>query len=271
MANYAIGDLQGHLEPLKRLLDKIQYNPEKDHLWFTGDLINRGPESLQTLRFIKSLPKQTKIVLGNHDLYLLQIMYARHPKRDRDTLDDILNAPDRKELGEWLRHLPFCHYDRQLNIFMAHAGLAPMWSIEKALELNQELQDVCRSDLFYEWMSAYYQPHPPIWEDALTGLPRWQMIGDYFTRMRFTLKDGRLDWRSHDRVSHAPQGCYPWYACPTRQHWPSTIVFGHWASLLGKTGFKQVQAIDTGCHWGGHLVALNLQTLQRISSCPSPK
>lgn len=266
MANYAIGDLQGHLDPLKRLLDKIQYEPTQDVLWFTGDLINRGPDSLETLRFIKNLPSNTKVVLGNHDLYLLQILYSKHPKRYDDTLDEIIYASDCYELGEWLRHLPFCHFDESLDVFMAHAGIAPMWSIAKALELSNELEQVCRSEQFIEWMTLYFKPHPNRWDEALTNLPRWQMIGDYFTRMRFTLKDGSLDWRSHDRVSHAPQDCYPWYACPSKQPWPSTIVFGHWASLLGKTGFKHFQAIDTGCHWGGNLIALNLETLKRISA-----
>ncbi len=263
MANYAIGDLQGHLTPLKRLLDKIKYEPTQDTLWFVGDLVNRGPESLETLRFIKSLPSTTKVVLGNHDLYLLQVLYSKTPKRYQDTLDEILNAPDKDELSHWLRRLPFCHYDEKINVFMAHAGLAPIWTIQKALQLGQELEQICRTDAFFEWMNLYFNPHPHQWSDGLHGLPRWQIIGDYFTRMRFTLKDGSLDWRSHDRVSHAPEGCYPWYACPARQNWDATIVFGHWASLLGKTGFTHFQAVDTGCHWGGHLIALNLETLQR--------
>jgi bis(5'-nucleosyl)-tetraphosphatase (symmetrical) len=267
MADYAIGDLQGHYDALQRLLDKIDYCPTQDQLWFVGDLVNRGPKSLEILRFLKSLRPQPKICLGNHDLYLLFLMHQTKQQRIPELLQAIFLAPDRDELAYWLRQQDFFIHHPTLNCCITHAGIAPMWSIDKAKQLNLELKQVCQHDeIFMEWMMHYFQHRPSIWDDKLDGLPRWQIIADYFTRMRFTNYHGGLDWQSHQSLSHTPKDCYPWFACPKKETWNSRIVFGHWASLLGKTGLSSIQNIDTGYNWGGVLTALNLHNFERFTT-----
>jgi bis(5'-nucleosyl)-tetraphosphatase (symmetrical) len=267
MPKYAIGDLQGHYDGLQRLLHLIQYNPLEDELWFVGDLVNRGSQSLETLKFLSTLTPVPKICLGNHDLYLLYLIYSQNPKHVSTDLLPILTAPDKEELGFWLRQQDFFHFYKKNNIILTHAGVAPMWSRDKAQTLAEELKSVLMDDdLFFHWMRLYFNSRPSIWSDNLEGLPRWQVIADYFTRMRFTHYDGELNWVSHGGLTETPEKCYPWFACPSQIQRQETIVFGHWASLLGKTGFKKIQHIDTGFHWGGVLTALNLDNFQRFST-----
>lgn len=267
MAKYAIGDLQGHYDGLLRLLDRIQFDPKNDELWLVGDLVNRGPKSLEVLRFLSRLTPSPKISLGNHDLYLLQHLYSQRPKGQTLELQDILKAPDREELGHWLRQQAFMHEDSHAKILMVHAGLAPAWTLNTAKAIAKELKTVLTTDaMFFEWMNHYFAPHPSQWDDTLQNLTRWQVAVDYFTRIRFTDRHGQLNWTSHQGLSDTPKDCYPWFACPKRETWSETIIFGHWASLLGKTGFTKVQNIDTGFHWGGVLTALNLDNFQRFST-----
>ena len=266
MADYAIGDLQGHYDGLCRLLDKINYDPLNDGLYFLGDLVNRGSQSLETLRFIKSLQPNPKICLGNHDVYLLYLLYNNQPLDVPQQLWPILKAHDRDELADWLRRQGFLHVHGCDKTIMVHAGIAPIWSAEKAIDLAKELLQVCVSDTFYTWMNHYFNPRPTLWDDSLEGLVRWQLMSDYFTRMRFTTIQGSLNWQSHHGLHQAPKDCYAWFACPQKQDWQQTIVFGHWASLLGKTGMRKIQNIDTGLNWGGTLTALNLHNFQRFST-----
>jgi len=261
MNRYAIGDVQGHYDGLQRLLDKLG---AVDELWFVGDLINRGPDSLAVLRFLKNLQPAPKIVLGNHDLYLLYLVYAKNPRRGPDNLDAILSAPDCDELCDWLRTRDLLIEDQNLNLVMTHAGLAPMWSLEKARAISQELKLMLHSGNYHDYFNHFFAKRPAVWSDELQGRERWLVALDYLTRMRFTTAQGVLAWGSNGNISQACEHTYPWFVCPTRQMWPATLIFGHWAALMGKTGFFKFQAVDTGFGWGGLLTALNLESLQRI-------
>lgn len=263
MSRYAIGDLQGHLDGLKYLLDNLGMIEE---LWFVGDLVNRGPKSLEILRFLKNMQPRPKIVLGNHDLYLLYLMYAKTPKRGHDDLDDILKAPDRDELCVWLKAQDWLIEDKDKKLIMTHAGIAPLWSIDEAKKYALELKSYLQDDVHCrEFFTQYFSKRPSFWHENLLGLERLLVASDYFTRMRFTLYDGSLDWRHNGELKDTPSGSFPWFACPTRKTWDETIIFGHWAALGGQTGFTKFQAIDTGFCWGGHLTALNLDSFKRIS------
>ncbi|KZN13518.1 symmetrical bis(5'-nucleosyl)-tetraphosphatase [Marinomonas sp. TW1] len=265
MATYVIGDLQGCLEPLERLLKHIQYQPEHDQLWFAGDLINRGPESLDTLRFIKSLGEKTKVVLGNHDLHLLAVSYGHGTLKKGDTLTDILMASDRDDLMNWLRHQPLCHYDAELNVVMTHAGIPPCWTLEQTLELANEVEDKLQSDTVDEYFSAMYGNSPNKWQDDLVGLDRLRVITNYLTRMRFCNQNSKLDLKSKEGINTATKGFAPWFSYPSQVPEDCHIVFGHWAALEGKTQLKHIHALDTGCVWGGSLTALRLEDKERFS------
>jgi bis(5'-nucleosyl)-tetraphosphatase (symmetrical) len=261
MSRYVIGDLQGHLEKLLQLLDHLG---SFDELYFVGDLVNRGPQSLEILRFLSQMQPRPHIVLGNHDLYLLYLVYAKNPKRGRDDLDDILNAPDKFELCDWLRQQDWLIEDEKTQSIIVHAGIAPTWDIAKSKILAQELKSLLGSNACYEYFNHFFAQRACAWSADLEGIERYLVASDYFTRMRFTQYDGSLNWQSNEDLSSAPKNTYPWFACPHRQNWQQNIIFGHWAALMGKTGFSRFQAIDTGLCWGGFLTALNLDTLQRV-------
>ena len=263
MATYAIGDLQGCYEPLQRLLDLIQFDPANDHLWFCGDLINRGPQSLECLRFVKALGHRAITVLGNHDLHLLAIHFGYASSRGGDTLDAILAATDRDELMDWLRHQPLVHHDAALNWCMSHAGVPPMWSARKARRLAQEVEAVLQNDCrsFFEHM---YGNKPDLWDKHLRGQDRLRVIVNYLTRMRFIDTHGRLDLTTKEGAGAAPEGFMPWFEHPARKASDTRIIFGHWAALEGQAGTDNVWALDTGCVWGGTLTALKLETGERF-------
>ncbi len=261
MIRYAIGDIQGHYNGLMTLLEKLGHF---DELWFVGDLVNRGPHSLEVLRFLKNLKPEPKIVLGNHDLYLLYLVYAKSPKRGKDNLDSLLKAPDKDELCDWLRTRDWLIEDAEKKLIMTHAGLAPIWTIAQAKNLASELKTMMQTDNYHHFFNHYFDKRPSMWGDNLVELNRWQVASDYFTRMRFTDAYGQLDWRDNGEMTQAPKDAYPWFACPIRQTWEETIIFGHWAALMGKTGLTKFQAIDTGYNWNGHLTALNLDTFERV-------
>lgn len=260
MSRFVIGDLQGHLDDLLKLLERLG---SFDELYFVGDLVNRGPQSLEVLRFLSQMHPRPKIVLGNHDLYLLYLVYAKNPKRGRDDLADILNAPDKFELCDWLRQQDWLIEDEKTQSIIVHAGIAPQWSVAQAKVLAQELKFLFSSDACFEYLNHFFARRGSNWSDALKGNERHLIASDYFTRVRFTQYDGSLNWQGNEDLSSAPKDAYPWFACPSRQNWQQRIVFGHWAALMGKTGFSHFQAIDTGLCWGGFLTALNLDTLQR--------
>lgn len=267
MATYAVGDVQGCLEPLKCLLDRVNFDPSQDKLWLVGDLVNRGPQSLETLRFLYAMHDSVITVLGNHDLHLLAI--ANHAARikKKDTLREILNAPDCADLLFWLRQQPLMHHDAQRNISMVHAGIPPQWSIQEALSHAAEMQPVLRDDrLFVEYLDGMYGDFPKVWSAELQGVERLRVITNYFTRMRFCTADGMLDLNHKEGINTAPLGFAPWFSHPQRRTKNDTILFGHWAALEGRCPAPNTIALDTGCVWGGQMTLYNIDT-QHFERC----
>lgn len=265
MYDYAIGDIQGCYEPLRRLLDYIQFDASVDRLWLVGDLVNRGPHSLEVLQFIKSLPITPKIVLGNHDFHLLhQIFIPSKPRKD-DTLAPILKSSYKEEWGHWLRQQALIHYDKQLNVLLCHAGIAPVWDLMQALQYSQELEVVLQSELLMDFLQNLYGNKPNFWDPHLTGVARWRAITNYLTRMRFCDDQGKLLFDIKSSAFPPPKGCIPWYAVPHRKAISADIVFGHWAALQGQCPYPHIFALDTGCIWGGRLTALRLQDKKLFS------
>lgn len=266
MADYVIGDVQGCYDPLLRLLDAIDFDEKRDRVWFAGDLVNRGPQSLAVLRFVKKIAPSPCVTLGNHDLHLLANMFgSRTNSRPDDTLEAVLQAPDRDELGDWLRHQPILYHHRASNTVLCHAGIAPCWSLEEASLRAHELEAALRGEGCITFLDNLYGNEPDHWSDTLTGVARLRVICNYFTRMRFCDATGRLVLNYKGNVANAPQGLYPWYEVPNRVALAPEIVFGHWAALKGVTPHTKLHAIDTGCIWGGQLTALRLQDKQRFS------
>lgn len=267
MAIYAVGDLQGCYTSFRKLLRKLDYNSKKDELWLAGDLVNRGPDSLECLRLAKQL--NSKIVLGNHDLHLLACYYSKHSLKKKDTLNQILLAEDAPELMEWLRQQPLLRVDSKRNVVMSHAGLPHIWSVNQAQAHALEVQQVLSSNdaaVYRAYFDEMYGNQPNVWSDSLRGQDRLRVITNYFTRMRFVDSKGALDLTAKEGADKAPHGFKPWFVHPFAHN--ETVVFGHWAALEGFTGKAQFQAIDTGCVWGGHLTALNLDTYERVSVRP---
>ncbi|MDI1351758.1 MAG: symmetrical bis(5'-nucleosyl)-tetraphosphatase [bacterium] len=266
MSDYAIGDLQGCYEPLQRLLQFIDFDEQVDRLWFVGDLVNRGPESLAVLRFIKSLPIKPQITLGNHDLHLLASLFGGRPWQGHDdTIHEVMHAPDGEELGHWLRSQSILCYSPELNVVMCHAGIAPMWNLSQAMGLAQELETVLSGGDYESFLQQMYGNNPTLWSDKLQGMERLRLITNYFTRMRFCSKKGQLDLTYNGTIAKAPSQLYPWYDVPNRQAIDVDIIFGHWAALMGVCSKPNIHAIDTGCLWGGPLTALRLQDKKRFS------
>ncbi len=257
MAIWAIGDIQGCYDELRRLLDRIAFEPERDTLWFTGDLVNRGPRSLETLRFVRGLGSRAVTVLGNHDLHLLAVAHGHGKKLRHDTLAPILEAPDRDELIHWLRHRPLLHHDEVLATVMVHAGLPPQWDLATARACAAELEAALRGPDHLDFIRVMYGNRPDRWDPALEGIERLRFITNAFTRTRFCYPDGRLDFAAKGPPGSQPPGLVPWFALPDRCSRGIRIVFGHWSTL--PTGEHDgVVALDGGCLWGGRLVAARL-------------
>jgi bis(5'-nucleosyl)-tetraphosphatase (symmetrical) len=270
MAIYAIGDVQGCYDQLRRLLDTISFNEHDDTLWFVGDLVNRGPKSLETLRFIKSLDDAAVVVLGNHDLHLLAAVCDPIADNSRKALTQILLAPDRDELINWLKHRPLFYCDD--NFAMVHAGLPPQWDLKQASSLAREVETVLQGNHFPILMKAMYGDKPDVWSPDLVGMDRLRFIINAFTRMRYCDKHGRLDLAHNGSPGLQPKHLVPWFNVPGRKSAAIRIVFGHWSSLGYYEG-DNCYAIDTGCLWGGQLTALRLMDKpERISiACPNIK
>ncbi|MGK0441712.1 MAG: bis(5'-nucleosyl)-tetraphosphatase (symmetrical) [Pseudohongiellaceae bacterium] len=264
MARYAVGDIQGCVKPLQCLLESVRFNPVEDQLWLVGDLINRGPDSLATLRFIKSLGDCTRIVLGNHDLHFLAIAYGTTHARKHDTLDELLNAPDLNELTAWLIQQPLMHVDPSGDYAMSHAGICPLWSIDKAEALAREVEGILQSKKAVDYFKHMYGNTPNVWQDNLTGWERYRTITNYFTRMRFCGPEGEIELEN--KSNHAEPGYHPWFKHPLRIAGPHKLIFGHWAALQGQTHTENIFALDTGCAWQGHLSIMNLDN-QQIEIC----
>lgn len=260
MATYAIGDIQGCFDSLQRLLDKCAFDPARDRLWLVGDLVNRGPKSLETLRFIKSLGDAALTVLGNHDLYLLMVAEGGAKLRGKDdTLQAILDAPDRPELLEWLRRQPLCHTEGEFCL--VHAGLLPQWTTAQARELAREVETALQGPQYREFIANMWGSQPDAWSDDLTGWPRLRAVVNAMTRMRFCTAAGVMDFRVKGKIANAPAGFIPWFDVPGRRSADAVLVTGHW-SALGLMLTDKLLALDSGCLWGGHLTALRLEDRQ---------
>ena len=255
MALYAIGDVQGCYCCLQRLLDTIDFDPSRDRLWFVGDLVNRGPDSLSTLRFIKSLGASALCVLGNHDLHLIALAYSIGKTHASDTIQPILDAPDCADLIDWLRYRPLLHVEQ--NYCVVHAGLAPQWSIGEALRYANEVELVLKGDSVYDFLKHMHGNQPDTWNSKLNGWARLRFIVNALTRIRYCTVNGALHMKNKQAPETATDEIIPWYRVENRRSQSSTIIFGHW-STLGLQINPQFIALDTGCVWGGHLTAVCL-------------
>lgn len=258
MAQYAIGDLQGCYDPFRRLLDKIGFDPDCDRLWITGDLVNRGPKSRKTLRFVRSLGDAAITTLGNHDLHLLALANdVKQAGCNYASLKKILTKDDCWELIDWLRFRPLAHYSAELKTLMVHAGLPPQWSVEDAVIYAAELEKKLRSKSYVDFLENMYGDKPRKWSDQLTGHKRRRFIVNSFTRIRMIRKDGGLDFSHTGPPDRAAKGLTPWFAIDDAKWRGTRIVFGHW-SALGLIVNDELIAVDTGCVWGRQLTAVRL-------------
>lgn len=256
MATYAVGDVQGCHDALLALLRRIDFKPGNDRLWFVGDLVNRGPRSLDTLRFVRDLGDTAVTVLGNHDLHLLSVATGGTPARPDDTLDEILHASDRDALLDWLRNRPLLH--REGDFLMVHAGLLPQWHARDAERLAAEVHEALRGPHHVEFLKAMYGNHPRQWSETLRGHARLRLITNAMTRMRVCSPDGELQLRFKGPPEQAPAGLLPWFDVPGRLSTDCTLVTGHW-SALGLRLRADLIALDSGCLWGGALTAVRLE------------
>jgi len=258
MAVYAIGDLQGCYDPFRRLLDEIDFNPANDTLWLTGDLVNRGPKSLKTLRFVKKLGDSVISVLGNHDLHLLALEAGRVRFGKRfGSLEKLLNAPDAVDLCDWLRHRPLAHYDERLDTLLVHAGTHPAWNLKKTLARSAEVEEALQGYDYPTLLGKMYGNTPDRWNGQLSGYKRLRFIVNCFTRMRMVSGNGRLDLNYSGPPWLARKGLVPWYEFGDRACANTRIVFGHW-SALGLIVLPDLVALDTGCVWGRQLTAVRI-------------
>ncbi|HUT40161.1 MAG TPA: symmetrical bis(5'-nucleosyl)-tetraphosphatase [Gammaproteobacteria bacterium] len=256
MAVYAVGDIQGCFDELRALLDKLHFDPVVDRLWLVGDLVNRGPKSLETLRFVRKLGPAAVTVLGNHDLHLIAAVHGRSLGRGGHTLDAVLAAHDRDELIDWLRWRPLLHHDDNTGFTMVHAGLPPQWDLARAQQSAHEVETVLRGPQLDTFIEHMYGNKPNCWSDELSGWERLRFCVNCFTRMRYCDADGRLDFASKGPPGSQSKGLFPWFELP-RASGDLKLVFGHW-STLGPRDDPGIYPLDTGCLWGGAMTALRL-------------
>lgn len=267
MTRYAIGDVQGCFEELRTLISRIGFSADRDRLWFVGDLVNRGPRSLETLRFVRALGDNAVVVLGNHDLHLLAVALGSRRKRKSDTLDDILEARDRDALLEWLMTRPLVH--RENRDLMVHAGLVPQWSADLAVTLAGEVESALRKDP-RQLFDHMYGDEPNRWSESLTGTDRLRFVINVLTRLRVCTSEGRFDLKMKGKPEPhkaGEQAFRPWFDIESRKSRDARIVFGHW-SALGLVLAPGLVGLDTGCVWGSALTAYDLDTVRQPISTP---
>ncbi len=267
MATYAIGDIQGCYDELTQLLQLIGFNGTRDRLWLVGDLVNRGPQSLEVLRFVRDLGERAVVVLGNHDLHLIMQSEGFGRRNSEDTLDAVLIAPDREALLTWLRDQPLFHIEGEYA--MVHAGLLPEWSVTCAAELSAEVGTALASPNFREFLANMWGSQPVRWNDSLRGCERLRVVINAMTRMRLCTLDGAMDFAAKGPPESAPAGLLPWFAIPARASADHTIVCGHWSALGLRTEAKLL-ALDSGCLWGGALTAVRLED-RAVFQLPCPR
>lgn len=271
MAVYAIGDVQGCFDEFQALLEQLEFDPRHDRLWLAGDLVNRGPKSLETLRFAQK--HNVVSVLGNHDLHLLaSACFPKHRKK-KDTLAPVIDAPDSEQLLDWLRHQPLLHHDKSIGYTMIHAGLPPQWDLKTAIGCAAEVEEVLRGDDYRAFFEVMYGNKPTKWKASLQGWERLRFITNCFTRLRYCDSNGHLALDQKGPPGSQPRHLKPWFEWKARKNRDMKIVFGHW-STLGAYDAHGIHALDTGCLWGGTLTALRLDsaTPQRIEyPCPGAR
>lgn len=257
MAVYAIGDIQGCYKPFRKLLNALSFKPDRDQLWLVGDLVNRGPHSLEVLRYVKDLGDSVKVVLGNHDLNLLAVAYGGRSQRPRDTLKPILKAKDRDSLLHWLRQQPLLHHDKALGYTMIHAGLPPQWDLHTAQDCADQVGKTLRGKYFKDFLLHMYGDKPDVWSKHLSGWGRQRFCTNALTRLRFCSANGHLDMHASGPPGSQDPGIMPWFEVPGRASAKLNLVFGHW-STLGTVIRPGIIALDSGCVWGQHLTAMRL-------------
>ena len=268
--NYVIGDVQGCFEALKALLKEIQFDAEQDFIWFAGDLVARGENSIAALRFIKKLAEQgaAATVLGNHDLTLLAYARGIKPVKEKDNVRDVIDAIDSDDLIDWLRKQPMCLFPNEQTI-LTHAGIPNIWSAEKTAQLAQEVEAIIAHDDFEvldDFLKEMFGKEPALWSDQLQGHERIRCIVNYLTRMRLTDAEGRLEYSFKDALDDPmPQGFKPWFEFESQAAQTHQILFGHWAGLNGKTISNKIQNVDGGCVWGNQLMAFRLEDQQMFA------
>ncbi|WP_414147449.1 bis(5'-nucleosyl)-tetraphosphatase (symmetrical) ApaH [Erwinia sp. BNK-24-b] len=256
MSTYLIGDIHGCYDELQSLLEQVAFDPAQDTLWLTGDLVARGPASLEVLRYVRSLGDAVKLVLGNHDLHLLAVFAGISRNKPKDRITSLLQAEDADELINWLRRQPLLQVDEEKKLAMAHAGITPQWDIETAKSCAREVEAVLSSDTYPLFLDAMYGDMPNNWSPELSGLARLRFSTNALTRMRYCFPNGQLDMICKDTPASAPAPLKPWFTIPGPVARDYTIVFGHWASLEGKGTPEGILGLDTGCCWGGNLTML---------------
>lgn len=264
MSRHAIGDIQGCCDELRALLSRIGFSADRDRLWFVGDLVNRGPQSLEVLRYVRALGDNAIVVLGNHDLHLLAIACGCRPPRRSDTLDEVLQAPDRDALFEWLATRPLAHFES--GDLLVHAGVVPQWTVEMTLSLAREVELALRSNprnLF----KHMYGDEPDQWRTDLAGADRLRFAINVLTRMRVCTNDGRINLRLKGKPPQADSPWRPWFELESRRTRGTRVIFGHW-SALGLILRDDVIGLDSGCVWGGALTALDLDGSRTAGCAP---
>ena len=267
MTDYVIGDLHGCYDPFRKLLDKISFDPTKDKLWLTGDIINRGPKSRRTLQFVKSIDSSVISVLGNHDLHLLAL--SKNIIQTKDLIDTslakILHNRNSDELIEWLRQRPLAHYSKKLNTIMVHAGIPPQWTINNTIKYASEVQTILRGTNCSKLLSKMYGNKPDLWSPELTSYQRYKFTINALTRMRLIDNEGRLNFNHNGPPPNKEKRIFPWFEA-NRPKWEGTrIIFGHWSALKLIVNEKII-AVDTGCVWGNQLTAVKLSKKLNIVS-----
>ncbi|HZV98013.1 MAG TPA: symmetrical bis(5'-nucleosyl)-tetraphosphatase [Methylophilaceae bacterium] len=259
MATYAIGDIQGCYRSFQQLLEHIHFDEQHDHLWLVGDMINRGSGSLDVLRWVYRHQSVIVTVLGNHDLHTLAVAEGFIPLHKSDTIQDLLAAPDRDELLDWLRRQPMIYSGN--GYLMVHAGLLPQWTASQAMALGAEVEAALASDNYRDFLKHMYGNEPNRWDDCLQGIERLRLITNAMTRLRICTADGEMDFKFKGELEAIPAGYMPWFDVPQRQSADTTIICGHW-SALGLHTRGNLFALDTGCLWGEKLTALRLDDRQ---------
>ncbi len=258
MATYAVGDVQGCYKPLTNLMKRVNFDLQKDELWLAGDLVNRGPQSLEVLQLARSLGDQAKIVLGNHDLHFLAVATGIRPPRSKDTFDALLQSPELDSLVDWLRQSPLFYTDVKLGYSMVHAGIPPGWSIAKTERRAIEVEQMLRSSRYLDFLDDMYGNEPLRWDSNLRGMERLRVVTNCLTRMRFCTADGTLDLIDKTHKESVRMGFLPWFRHPNPSFQNHKLVFGHWAALDGQIEVKNIFPLDTGCAWGGRLTMMRL-------------